>query len=254
MDTDVFAYLLYRQGRTYTIQYFFCVCAAQNQEFSFLCVAVMDASAMPCQNSSSTPTDPLPDKFLSATPFVPSYMRCSNDSDTASAGNHENDILLPTNPQRAECEGGYADGGTSSTVSASAERYNTLLELLPAEVQDILQVNLSHLQATGGGMPETEEARQALRLRAAAATFEQLSIEQMNGVNEAWSTVFGEDEGGVDNDPDSTFTLRDSGLLPEEEEWFMQQIVEEHARNPAPRHREGRRRAPRKGRAAGKGK
>eukprot|EP00796_Vickermania_ingenoplastis_P005336 gene5336-3835_t len=111
-------------------------------------------------------------------------------------------------------------------AAPSNEKYNQLMQLLPAEMQDLVQVNMSHLQATGGtGAPSTSDGQQVLRLRAASATFDQLSMEQMSLLNEAWNLVFGDEEGSVEANPEALFTYRDDGLLPDEEEWFMQQML-----------------------------
>lgn len=175
----------------------------------------------------------LPSSFLSATPFVPSFLR------TSTSTTEQESPAGPSSPEVSSPHDPTPHSTPNSSDSLSAEQYNSLLELLPSDVQDLLQVNLSHLQATGRGGGSSEEGQQSLRLRAAAATFDQLSVEQVQQLHEAWSLVFGEEDGSVDVDPDATFALRDTGLQPEEEEWFMQQMLEEGLSRSHPR-REGK--------------
>lgn len=178
--------------------------------------------------TSGTSSQPLPSQFLTASPFVPSFLRDSHPDCIA-----EPSPPMSSNPTSEMAVSPPRSGSPPPINSMTSDQYSMLVEWLPGEIQDLLQVNLSHLQATCGGVggnDEDDDTQQSLRLRAAAATFDQLSMDQLNEVNNVWNALFGEASDGavVDGDPESVFAFIDDGLMPDEEEWFFSQMMQQN--------------------------
>lgn len=186
--------------------------------------------------TTSSTSQPMPSQFLAASPFVPSFLR---EPQAGTSGSTEQKLFSDAEQEHhsaavhtvvdASSSGMSVSPSIPSVSSMTGDQYSVLVEWLPGEIQDLLQVNLSHLQATTGEM-SSEDAQQSLRLRAAAATFDQLSMEQLNEVNTVWNALFGEGSDGavVDGDPESVFAFVDNGLMPEEEEWFFSQMMQQN--------------------------
>lgn len=175
-------------------------------------------------------------RFVSAPPYIPSYLTpvISDSVEIVSEKNSPSDINLLNNTsplvsdQSSSSNCAHVTESQKSLFDVSAmnaHQFDMFMELIPSEIQDLLQVNLSHLRNARG--ISSSEGIQSLRLKAASLTFNQLSIQQLTFVSEAWNLIFGSGDGDVDEDPDATFAYRDEGLLPDEEEWFFSQIMNE---------------------------
>lgn len=178
-----------------------------------------------CVERSNVESEPFPQSFLSAAPFIPSYLREPEKSSSPGptvqldACNEENtEDVIEVNNEPSETP-------TLDFTQMTLGQYNMFMELLPADIQDLLQVNLSHIRACLDST-NSDAVDTSMRIRAASATFDQLSLEQLNFVHEVWGTIFGEDNGGVNADPNAFFAYTDWDLTAEEEEWFMSQALE----------------------------
>lgn len=159
----------------------------------------------------------LPAAFLGAAPFVPSHLRVPEEcAEPAIAAQVE--VCVPPESLPA----------TDDSLALSMEQYDALMQLIPPDVQDLIQVNLSHLRATGQGAEGA--GNQSLQLRAISSTFDQLSPDQLESVDEAWKLVFGGEE------TPGVFSYNDDGLLPEEEEWLLCQMMSDNRATPATRN------------------
>lgn len=173
-------------------------------------------------------------KLLSVPPFLPSFLRGEEyeiEQNTSTA-KPENEIDTQENILHCTSYSSPLDSVKKNTDGHSSlfdfslmnsQQFAMLMELVPSEVQELLQVNISHLRNASGA--SSNEGIDCLRMRAACLTFNQLSFEQLSCVNDAWNMVFGEEDGDVNEDPDATFVYRDDGLLPDEEEWFFSQVM-----------------------------
>lgn len=175
-------------------------------------------------------------RFVSVPPYIPSYLRpISSDSvenvsesEPASEKNLFNNTSSWVSNQSSSTACARVTESQKSLFDFSAmntQQFDMFMELIPSEIQDLLQVNLSHLQNARG--TSSSEGIQSLRLNAASMTFNQLTIQQLTYVSEAWKLIFGTGDGDVDEDPDAMFAYRDEGLLPDEEEWFFSQVMNE---------------------------
>lgn len=193
-------------------------------------------------------------KFISAPPFVPSFLRggASEERENISIETEKevdihqknsedkfHSLLHKDNTELEEPQSSLLDFST-----INGQQFALLMELIPSEIQELLQVNLSHLQNTPGA--SSNESIDSLRLKAANLTFNQLSFQQLSSVNEAWTLVFGSDDGEVNEDPESMFAYRDDGLLPDEVEWFFSQMMNEGSSQSRCNTQQGRAGTPRR--------